>query len=51
MDVSYRVLPDGQLTASNNIVLNQLKFGDKVPDATASLPVKLAVAVFVHITF
>ena len=42
--VAYEVLPDGQLSASNNIVLNQLKFGDKVPDATASLPVKLAVA-------
>ena len=44
MDVGYKVLPDGQLTASNNIVLNQLTFGDKVEGATASLPVKLAVA-------
>lgn len=44
VDVTYKVLPDGQLTASNNIVLNQLKFGDKVPGAENSLPVKLAVA-------
>jgi uncharacterized protein involved in outer membrane biogenesis len=44
MDVDYQVQPNGQLTANNNIVLNQLKFGDKVPDASASLPVKLAVA-------
>ena len=44
VDVAYKVQPDGQLTASNNIVLNQLKFGDKVPGASASLPVKLAVA-------
>ncbi len=44
MDVSYRVQPDGQLTASNNIVLNQLAFGEKVEGAPASLPVKLAVA-------
>jgi uncharacterized protein involved in outer membrane biogenesis len=44
VDVAYKVLPDGQLTANNNIVLNQLKFGDKVPGAENSLPVKLAVA-------
>jgi len=44
VDVAYKVLPDGQLTANNKLVLNQLKFGDKVPGATASLPVKLAVA-------
>ena len=44
VDVAYKVQPDGQLTASNNIVLNQLKFGDKVPGAENSLPVKLAVA-------
>ena len=44
MDVSYRVQPDGQLTASNNIILNQLAFGEKVEGAPASLPVKLAVA-------
>jgi Domain of Unknown Function (DUF748) len=44
VDVAYKVQPDGQLTASNNIVLNQLKFGDKVPGSENSLPVKLAVA-------
>ena len=44
VDVNYVVLPDGRLTASNKLVLNQLSFGDKVPGATASLPVKLAVA-------
>ena len=44
VDVGYQVQPDGQLTASNNIVLKQLSFGDKVDGAPASLPVKLAVA-------
>ena len=44
VDVNYAVQPDGQLTASNNIVLNQLMFGDKVDGAPNSLPVKLAVA-------
>jgi uncharacterized protein involved in outer membrane biogenesis len=44
MDVKYTVQPDGQLTASNNLVLNQLSFGDKVDGAPNSLPVKLAVA-------
>lgn len=44
MDVNYRVLPDGQLTAGNKLVLNQLRFGDPVEGAPASLPVRLAVA-------
>ena len=44
VDVSYLVQPDGKLTAKNKLVLNQLSFGDKVEGATASLPVKLAVA-------
>ena len=44
VDLAYVVLPGGQLTASNKIVLHQLAFGDKVAGATASLPVKLAVA-------
>ena len=44
MDVSYTVQPDGQLTASNKLVLNQLSFGDPVEGAPASLPVRLAVA-------
>jgi uncharacterized protein involved in outer membrane biogenesis len=44
VDLAYLVHPDGQLTASNRIVVNQLAFGDKVEGSTASLPVKLAVA-------
>lgn len=44
MDVAYKVQPDGMLTASNKLTLNQLRFGDKVESAPASLPVKLAVA-------
>ncbi len=44
LDVAYLVRPDGQLTASNRLVLNQLNFGEPVAGAPASLPVKLAVA-------
>jgi len=44
VDVNYVVQPDGQLTARNKVILNQLSFGDKVEGSTASLPVKLAVA-------
>ena len=44
VDVAYLVLPNGQLTASNKLVLNQLTFGEKVEGAPNSLPVKLAVA-------
>lgn len=44
MDVAYRVQPDGQLVASNKLVLNQLAFGDPVEGAPNSLPVRLAVA-------
>ncbi|MFN4118592.1 DUF748 domain-containing protein [Acidovorax sp.] len=44
MDVNYQVLPNGQLTASNRLVLNQLTFGEPVAGAPASLPVKLAVS-------
>ena len=44
MDVQYVVQPDGLLVATNNLVLNQLSFGDKVEGAPNSLPVKLAVA-------
>lgn len=44
VDVKYSVAPDGQLQASNNIVLNQLVFGDAVEGAASHLPVKLAVA-------
>ena len=44
VDVNYLVQPDGKLTAKNKLVLNQLSFGDRVEGSTASLPVKLAVA-------
>ena len=44
MDVNYKIAPDGQLTATNKLVLNQLQFGDEVQGAPASLPVRLAVA-------
>ena len=44
VDLAYVVQPDGQLTASNRIVLNQLVFGEKVEGSSASLPVKLATA-------
>lgn len=45
MDVAYKIDADGKLDARNQVVLNQLTFGDKVesPDAT-KLPVLLAVA-------
>ncbi len=43
VDVNYTVAPNGQLQASNKIVLNQLVFGDEVP-GVSHLPVKLAVA-------
>jgi len=43
--LNYKVEPGGQLVASNQIILNQLTFGDRVesPSAT-SLPVRFAVA-------
>lgn len=44
MDVTYQIQPNGQLVASNKLVLNQLVFGDPVEGAPASLPVRLAVA-------
>ena len=44
VDVKYLVQPEGRLTASNKLILNQLSFGDRVEGASASLPVKLAVA-------
>ena len=44
VDLGYVIQADGLLTASNNIVLNQLTFGEKVEGAPVSLPVKLAVA-------
>lgn len=44
VDVAYVILPNGQLTASNKLVLNQLTFGNAVEGAPNSLPVRLAVA-------
>jgi uncharacterized protein involved in outer membrane biogenesis len=45
MDLAYKIEPDGKLDAKNQVVLNQLTFGDKIesPQAT-KLPVLLAVA-------
>jgi len=45
MNVHYTVEPDGRLQASNQVILNQLTFGERVdsPDAT-KLPVRLAIA-------
>lgn len=44
MDVAYQVQPDGQLSASNRLTLNQLTFGNPVEGAPNSLPVRLAVS-------
>ncbi|MFV0679121.1 DUF748 domain-containing protein [Ottowia sp.] len=44
VDVNYVVQPSGQLTATNKLVLHQLEFGEPVPNAPASMPVKLATA-------
>ncbi|MEK8049478.1 DUF748 domain-containing protein [Ideonella sp. DXS22W] len=45
MDVAYKIDPDGKLDARNQVILNQLTFGEAVdsPDAT-QLPVRLAIA-------
>ncbi len=45
MDVAYKIDADGKLNASNQVILNQLTFGEKIasPEAT-KLPVLLAVA-------
>ena len=45
MDVAYKIDADGTLQASNQVVLNQLTFGDKIESPSATkLPVLLAVA-------
>ena len=45
MDVAYKIEPDGRLEARNQVVLNQLTFGDKIESKDATkLPVLLAVA-------
>jgi uncharacterized protein involved in outer membrane biogenesis len=45
MDVAYKIDADGHLEARNQVILNQLTFGEPIasPDAT-KLPVRLAVA-------
>lgn len=46
LDVAYKVDEQGQLTASNQLVLNQLTFGERIESPTATkLPVLLAVAI------
>ena len=45
MDVAYKIDADGKLAASNQVVLNQLNFGERVESPSATqLPVLLAVA-------
>jgi uncharacterized protein involved in outer membrane biogenesis len=45
MDVAYKIEPDGKLEARNQVILNQLTFGDKIESKDATkLPVLLAVA-------
>ncbi|MEO7339031.1 MAG: DUF748 domain-containing protein, partial [Caldimonas sp.] len=45
MDVSYKIDPDGKLEAKNQVILNQLTFGDRIESKDATkLPVRLAVA-------
>ena len=45
MDVAYKIAADGQLEARNQVILNQLTFGDPIASPSATkLPVRLAVA-------
>jgi hypothetical protein len=45
MDVAYKIDADGKLDARNQVVLNQLTFGDRIESKDATkLPVRLAVA-------
>ena len=45
MDVAYKIDADGRLEAKNQVILNQLTFGDAIASPTATkLPVKLAIA-------
>ena len=45
MDVAYKIAADGRLEAKNQVILNQLTFGDAIASPTATkLPVRLAVA-------
>jgi uncharacterized protein involved in outer membrane biogenesis len=45
VDVAYRIDPDGRLEARNQVILNQLTFGEKVDSPLATkLPIKFALA-------
>jgi len=45
MDVAYKIDASGRLEASNQLILNQLTFGQAIASPTATkLPVKLAIA-------
>ena len=45
MDVAYKIDADGKLEARNQVILNQLTFGNAIDSPTATkLPVRLAVA-------
>ncbi len=45
MDVAYKIAADGKLEAKNQVILNQLTFGNAIDSPTATkLPVRLAVA-------
>jgi len=45
MDVAYKIGADGRLEAKNQVILNQLTFGNAIDSPTATkLPVRLAVA-------
>lgn len=45
MDVSYVITPDGRLEAKNQVILNQLTFGERIDSPSATkLPVLLAVS-------
>jgi hypothetical protein len=45
LELQYKIDPSGRLEASNQLILNQLTFGEKVDSPTATkLPVLLAVA-------
>jgi hypothetical protein len=44
VDVGYEIDPQGNLTGSNNFVLNQLTLGEKIEGQGTNLPVKLAIS-------
>lgn len=44
MEAHYQIQPDGQLTATNSLVLRQLVFDEQAEGAKSNLPVRLAAA-------